>query len=203
MLLSLICRAGQEGIMANTAASFRPEHENVVYIGAGVTLRGEISAPDLIVVDGDVEGDVTARFVLVGPAGVIRGRVISTEADVSGLVTDNIDIKQLLVVRSTGRVEGRVAYGEIELEKGAVVKGDLSAESHRGAVKPAGHTRALLERPAQIESERPGASVARLNEAVRVARSGSEKASLYLANEGEPAKRNILRAPLSVRRASA
>ena len=199
--------------MANNATSgFRPDQVNVVYIGAGVTLKGEISVPDLIVVDGTVEGDVTARVVCVGQTGVIRGNIAATEADISGWITDHIEIKQLLIVRSTGRVEGRVMYGEIELEKGAVVTGDLSAtDDYRAVAKPTaqvkgnGAVRAEAAAPAPTPAPAAKAatsSIDRLNDAVRAAKNGSGK-QLYLAAEAAPSKRNVLRSPLSSRRASA
>ena len=87
----------------NTSQSFRPDQENVAYVGAGVTLKGEISVPDLIVVDGTIEGDITARVVCVGQTGVIRGNISATEADISGSITDHVEIKQLLIVRATGQ----------------------------------------------------------------------------------------------------
>ena len=198
----------------NTTAGFRPDQENVVYIGAGVTMKGEISVPDLIVVDGVVEGNVTARVVCVGQTGVIRGNIAATEADISGWITDLIDIKQLLIVRSTGRVEGRVMYGEIELEKGAVVTGDLSATDDYRAVAVAAKPAPAQKAPVQewIEDEEPesapapaprssGSSLDRLNEAVRSARNGAPKAPVYLENDSP--RRNALRLPLSSRRASA
>ncbi|PPD44594.1 MAG: hypothetical protein CTY15_06510 [Methylocystis sp.] len=185
----------------NTSSGFRPDQENVVYIGAGVTLKGEISVPDLIVVDGTVEGDVTARVVCVGQTGVIRGNIGATEADISGWITDHIEIKQLLIVRSTGRVEGRVMYGEIELEKGAVVTGDLSAtDDYRAVAKPAAQGKGADAAPAPAPKS---GTLDRLNDAVRAAKNGAAKGPLYLAADSEPGKRNILRAPLSSRRASA
>ena len=123
--------------MAKNAMDFRPEEENVAYIGAGVTLKGEISASDLVIVDGAIEGDVSARVIKVGQGGVIRGNVSATEADVSGWISDHIEIKQLLVVRASGRVEGKITYGEIELEKGAVIAGELTALEDYRAAKPA------------------------------------------------------------------
>lgn len=196
----------------NTAAGFRPDQENVVYIGAGVTLKGEVSVPDLIVVDGTVEGDVTARVVCVGQSGVIRGNIAATEADISGWITDHIEIKQLLIVRSTGRVEGRVMYGEIELEKGAVVTGDLSAtDDYRAVAKPISAPKAAAQERAEVYLPAPVAkaassSVDRLNDAVRTARNGGGK-PLYLTSESESQseseRRNVLRAPISSRRVSA
>ena len=178
--------------MATNTTDFRPDEENVAYIGAGVTLKGEISAPDLIVVDGTIEGDVSARVIQVGQGGVIRGNVSATEADVSGWISDHIEVKQLLVVRSTGRVEGKVMYGEIELEKGAVITGDLSAiEDYRAAAKP-GPAKAVAERATLERVEAAPAlpkpsssSIERINEAVRSAKTGGARSNLYVAAEGE------------------
>jgi cytoskeletal protein CcmA (bactofilin family) len=190
----------------NTTTSFRPDQENVAYIGAGVTLKGEISVPDLVVVDGTIEGDITARVVCVGQTGVIRGNISATEADISGSITDNIEIKQLLIVRASGRVEGKVLYGEIELEKGAVVTGDLSAtDDYRAVSKPAAqkagatHERALGNGAALSKSS--NASVERINEAVRNAKSGAaiKSASIYLASSADGSKRPAARASVAGR----
>jgi cytoskeletal protein CcmA (bactofilin family) len=188
-------------MVVNTASGFRPDQENVAYIGEGVTIKGEISVPDLIVVDGVIEGNVTARVVCVGQTGVIRGNISATEADISGAVSDHVEARQLLLVRSTGRVEGRVMYGEIELEKGAVVTGDLSATDDYRAVpktaagKAAGHERAEPEvlPPSRVAS---GAGE-RLKDAVK------SNGPLYISGEAEPPRRTLLRAPLPGRRVSA
>ncbi|PPD06051.1 MAG: hypothetical protein CTY30_11795 [Methylocystis sp.] len=169
--------------MAKNAMDFRPEEENVAYIGAGVTLKGEISASDLIIVDGAIEGDVSARVIQVGQGGVIRGKVSATEADVSGWISDHIEIKQLLVVRATGRVEGKITYGEIELEKGAVIAGELTAIDDYRAAKPAAAAKSAAERLEIAGAPPKPSSIDRINEAVRGAKGG--KGALYLAAEGE------------------
>ncbi|MFO1101312.1 MAG: polymer-forming cytoskeletal protein [Methylocystis sp.] len=177
--------------MAKNAMDFRPEEENVAYIGAGVTLKGEISASDLIVVDGAIEGDVSARVLKVGQGGVIRGNVSATEADVSGWISDSVEIKQLLVVRASGRVEGKIAYGEIELEKGAVIAGELTALEDYRAAKPAPAAKAGAERAERVEVAAPPAkpsssSIERINEAVRSAAAArTAKGPLYLAAESD------------------
>ncbi|MGJ0395280.1 MAG: bactofilin family protein [Methylocystis sp.] len=177
--------------MAKNAIDFRPEEENVAYIGAGVTLKGELSASDLVIVDGAIEGDVSARVLQVGQGGVIRGNVSATEADVAGWISDHIEIKQLLVVRASGRVEGKITYGEIELEKGAVIAGDLTALEDYRAAKPAATARASAERAERAEVAPPPpkpstSSIDRINEAVRSAAAArAAKGPLYLAAEGD------------------
>lgn len=88
-----------------TINAFRMGAPNIAYIGAGVTVKGAIFVPDAIVVDGVVEGDVTAQSIRIGPTGAIRGNVVSMDVDVSGTLADNIEIKELLLVHASGRVE--------------------------------------------------------------------------------------------------
>ena len=59
-----------------TINGFRLGTPDIAYIGAGVTVKGAIVVPDAIVVDGVVEGDVTAQSIRIGPSGAIKGNVI-------------------------------------------------------------------------------------------------------------------------------
>jgi cytoskeletal protein CcmA (bactofilin family) len=121
--------------MTNT--EFRPTEPNSVYIGAGVTIKGAITAPDAIVVDGAVEGDVTARTIRIGPSGSVRGHVVASEAEVHGLLADKVEIKDLLHVRAGGRIEGNLNCGDVQVERGAVLAGGVfTAPAEKETAKP-------------------------------------------------------------------
>lgn len=105
----------------------RALEKNSAHIGEGVTFKGSISAPNLVVVDGDVEGDVTAKSIKVGPTGLIKGSIVSTDADVEGRISDNVEVKGFLHVRATGRVEGQVMCGDVQIEKGAVLSAAMTS----------------------------------------------------------------------------
>jgi cytoskeletal protein CcmA (bactofilin family) len=103
----------------------------VAYIGEGVIFKGELSAPELVVIDGSVEGEVSARCVRVGVSGSLKGTVTVTDADIQGTVSDKLEVKQLLIVRATGRVDANISYGQLQIEKGAVLTGELSSTDVR------------------------------------------------------------------------
>lgn len=109
---------------------------NSAYIGEGVTVKGAIFVPDEIVVDGVVEGDVTAQSIRIGASGTIKGKVVSTDVDVSGTLGENTEVKEFLVIRSSGRVEGHVNCGDVEVEKGAVLAGGIFSVYTSGEVVP-------------------------------------------------------------------
>ncbi|MBZ0140452.1 MAG: polymer-forming cytoskeletal protein [Pseudorhodoplanes sp.] len=110
------------------------------FFGEGVTFKGSITAPERIVVHGTVEGDIVARELLVGPSGTIKGNVRVDQADVQGKVMQNIEARVCLSLRKTGRIEGAAVYGEIEIEKGGVLSGEVSSlnSSEKGDKKPDG-----------------------------------------------------------------
>ena len=122
---------------------------NVAYIGEGVIVKGEISVPDILVVDGIVEGNLTARAIRVGPTGSIKGNIVSTEAEVHGSVSEKVEVKQLLIVRSTGRIDGEISYGEVQIEKGAIITGAFSSTDFRSDKR-----NGKIEQPSPVKRER-------------------------------------------------
>jgi cytoskeletal protein CcmA (bactofilin family) len=72
-----------------------------------------------------VEGDLVAKDVLIGAAGVVTGTTEADFIDVKGELNQSITSKSVLIVRNTGKVTGDVTYGEIEIERGGKVKGSM------------------------------------------------------------------------------
>ena len=96
------------------------------YFGKGVVFKGSINAPEKIVVHGTIDGEIIARDLLLGPTGAIRGKVSVDLADIQGNIYEHIEAKVCLSLRKTGRIEGSATYGEIEIEKGGVIAGEVS-----------------------------------------------------------------------------
>ena len=119
--------------VADTPEAARACEPNVAYIGEGVTFKGDLAAPELVIVDGSVEGEVRAKCVRVGATGSLKGSVVVTDADIQGSVSDKLEVKRLLIVRSTGRIEAEISYGELQIEKGAVISGTLASSDQRAA----------------------------------------------------------------------
>ena len=96
---------------------------NTLYIGKGVTIRGDISASRLVIIEGRAEGHITAHAIWVGPSGSFKGVLCVTEADLHGLVSDKILVKECLRIHPTGRVVGDVRYRDLILERGGTISG--------------------------------------------------------------------------------
>ena len=107
--------------MANPTESL----ESVV-IGNGVTVRGVFTVPSKAVVDGVIEGDLTAEEVLIGATGKITGRISAKVIDVRGQLHNTVISEKSLIIRSTGKISGKIHYVEIEIEKGGEIEGTLT-----------------------------------------------------------------------------
>ena len=122
----------------NTAVT-GSESEGCAFVGEGVTFQGSIVVPGKLIVHGKVEGgDIEARELVVGRTGVGAGKTRVDIAEVHGRIVDHIETKVRLSIRKSGSVEGSAIYGEIEIEKGGKLSGNVSALDGSEEIQSAG-----------------------------------------------------------------
>jgi len=110
-------------------------------VGREIALSGEIRACDRLVVEGRVEAVLSdSRAIEVSATGVFKGKAHIESAEISGVFEGELVTTQKLIIHSTGRVQGNIRYGQIEIARGGVIAGQIDVLSG-GAVpeeKPAG-----------------------------------------------------------------
>ena len=112
-------------------------------VGQGIRLSGEISSCDRLVVEGAVEATLNdTRALEIAESGRFTGGCEVEEADISGVYEGDLTVRKRLFVRGTGKLTGTVRYGELELERGGQIAGNISvldgAASRTGSeAKPA------------------------------------------------------------------
>jgi len=111
-------------------------------VGRDITLSGEIVACDHLIIEGTVEASVKECHRLeVAEAGLFRGTVDITEAEIAGRFEGQITVHGRLLVRSTGRIEGKIHYGELMVEAGGTLDGQIhvhgkGAKNSKAATPP-------------------------------------------------------------------
>ncbi len=98
-------------------------------VGRDISLSGEITACDRLVVQGDVRVTLDrVRALEVAEGGRFTGgRAEVEEAEVAGEYEGGLTVRGRLLVRGTGRVSGTVRYGELEIERGGRLSGSVEA----------------------------------------------------------------------------
>lgn len=115
-------------------------------VGEGIRLKGEISNCDALVVEGNVEADLSqCRSISIGETGVFSGTVRVEEAIVAGQFQGKLVVSGVLSIKSTGRVRGEVRYGALQVEAGGVLAG--SADTSDGETADEGDTGEAAARP--------------------------------------------------------
>lgn len=99
-------------------------------IGAGTTLKGDISSNSDLRIDGTVIGNITSSAkIIVGNSGVVEGDISGNQADIVGKVSGNIRSKELLQLRGDCKVDGNLYAGKLQIEPTATFNG----QCHMGA----------------------------------------------------------------------
>lgn len=94
-------------------------------VGPAIKVKGEIGACDTLVVQGEVEASMSGRVMEVASGGLFKGKVELEEASVSGKVEGTLTVSGLLTVARGGVVRGKIRYGELQIESGGVIAGDV------------------------------------------------------------------------------
>jgi len=101
-------------------------------VGRDIQLNGEITACDKLVVEGHVEVTLPgARVLEISPSGYFKGAAEVDEADISGRFDGDLIARERLIVRSGGRIHGKVRYGRIVIESGGEIAGDMQTLSDK------------------------------------------------------------------------
>lgn len=96
-----------------------------IQIGEGVTITGTVDIPGKAVINGILNGELHADELVVGKDGRLNGTVSVNKAEIHGTTHESLTVRDHLTLRSTGRVHGKVVYGEIEIERGGQISGTV------------------------------------------------------------------------------
>ncbi len=95
-------------------------------VGREISLNGEINTCDHLVVEGTVRATIKEGQTLeIAHRGLFEGTVEINEATIAGTFEGNIRVLDRLYVKSTGVIRGTIEYGEMEVEAGARIDGQI------------------------------------------------------------------------------
>jgi len=95
-------------------------------VGREISLNGQITACDRLVVEGKVEASLSdSRFIEISETGTFKGNADIEEAEIRGRFEGKLSVSGRLLVRGTGKVIGEIRYGQIEIELGGQISGTV------------------------------------------------------------------------------
>lgn len=92
-------------------------------VGDGTRIAGQVSVKGTIRIDGVVEGDVHADWVVVGETGKILGNTHARGMVVGGSVEGNIEATESVELMGRASMTGEIRAPKLSIAEGAVFDG--------------------------------------------------------------------------------
>jgi cytoskeletal protein CcmA (bactofilin family) len=94
-------------------------------VAAKITVKGDLTGDEDVVVDGTIEGQVRiTRELRVGSSGVVKAGVEAASIIVSGEIVGDCQATGRVEIQATGRVTGNIRAPKIVIAEGAMFRGN-------------------------------------------------------------------------------
>ena len=111
------------------AESIKPiktvKENSSLIIGEGSNIKGEIKEENAITIQGNVEGDIECKELLIGKTGTVKGKIKTDTLNIEGSAEGEINVRELLKLMSSSYVSGKINYGSIQINEGGKIIGEF------------------------------------------------------------------------------
>lgn len=87
-------------------------------IGQNTIFKGDIDTKGTIRIDGNINGNVKADWVILGEKAVLKGNVTARGIVVGGRIDGNLNAQEIVEIKQKGQV-----YGDISTKKLTILEG--------------------------------------------------------------------------------
>jgi cytoskeletal protein CcmA (bactofilin family) len=105
-------------------------------IGKSISLKGDLSGNEDLIIEGHVEGrvDLPSNLLTIGANGSVAAEVHAKAVVVIGKVTGNVTATERIEIQATGLVNGDVSAPRLVVAEGAVVNGSIEMGTKKSGV---------------------------------------------------------------------
>ncbi len=90
-------------------------------LGKTTRINGDIVSEEDFRIDGSFEGNLsTTGKLVVGESGSLRGNIQASNMEVMGKIYGEVKVKELLSIKKSAYIEGKVKTKKLSIEPGAV-----------------------------------------------------------------------------------
>jgi cytoskeletal protein CcmA (bactofilin family) len=105
--------------------SVAPTGTSTSLIGAGTSMKGDITSNGDMRIDGTLVGNIhCSAKVVIGANGVVQGDINGQMADIMGKVTGTIKVKDLLYLKGGSVLNGNIQAAKLQVEPTATFNGE-------------------------------------------------------------------------------
>lgn len=99
-------------------------------VGSDSSFKGDIQTKGTLRVDGSVEGNISADWVVIGETAQITGDITARGIVVGGKIEGTLKAKEIVEIKSKGNLSGEVFTTKLTVSEGAIFDGRSSMNRH-------------------------------------------------------------------------
>ena len=107
------------------------------FLGPGSKITGTVKLDSTGRIEGEVEGEIHARDLVIGESAIVKAQVHGATVVVHGTVTGDIHATSRLEIRRPAKVKGNISSSVLVIEEGASFEGKCSMGDVKGMSEPA------------------------------------------------------------------
>lgn len=96
------------------------------FIGNNSIVKGEIDTKGTLRIDGSVEGNIIADWVIAGEKSHIKGNITARGIVIGGRVDGDIKAKEIVEIKNKGQIYGEILTSKLTVAEGAIFDGRSS-----------------------------------------------------------------------------
>ncbi len=98
------------------------------FIGVNSIFKGEIKTEGTLRIDGTIEGNVNADWVVISEKASLKGDIVAKGIIVGGMVEGNLRAEEIVEIKSKGQVFGDIFANKLSMVEGGMFSGRVSME---------------------------------------------------------------------------
>lgn len=104
-------------------------HADQTVIGKGIVIKGNLAGSDHLVVEGQVEGQISLKnHLTIEATGRVQADIKAEELTINGEASGNIDASTKVSISSSAKVSGDIKAPRVVIEDGAVFNGSVEMD---------------------------------------------------------------------------
>lgn len=104
------------------------------FIGANSVFKGDIETKGTLRVDGAMDGNVNADWVIVGEKASLKGDIRARGIIVGGRVEGNLVAEEIVEIKVKGQVSGDISTNKFTIVEGGIFDGRSSMQKDKAKV---------------------------------------------------------------------
>lgn len=103
-------------------------------IGSNSGFRGDVDVKGSLRVDGTLEGNITAEYVIVGEHAFIKGNITANGITIGGKIEGNLTAEELIEITAKANICGDVIAGKVSITEGGTLNGRIIMGENRSNI---------------------------------------------------------------------